>query len=69
MTPLNRRDPHSTMANATRGRRPALGRLREERTRRVFDGVVASYIRDISMGTAAGAGDTSRPAEEAAAAR
>jgi uncharacterized DUF497 family protein len=52
MTPLNRRDPHSTMANATRGRRLALGRLREERMRRVFDGVVASYIRDISVRTA-----------------
>ena len=69
MTPLNCRQPHTTMANAARGRRVALGRRREERTRRVFDGVVASYIRDISMGTTAGAGHPSRPAEDAAAAR
>jgi hypothetical protein len=55
MTPLNCRQPHSTMANANRGRRVALGRRREERTRRVFDGVVASYIRDISVRTAGGA--------------
>jgi hypothetical protein len=48
MTPLNCRQAHSVMANATRGRRVALGRRREARTRRVFDGVLASYIRDIS---------------------
>jgi hypothetical protein len=39
------------MADANRGRRVVLGRRREARTRRVFDGVVASYIRDISMRT------------------
>ena len=69
MTPLNCREPHTTMANAIRARRVVVGRRLEARTRRVFDGVVASYIRDISMGTTAGAGHPSRPAEEAAAAR
>jgi hypothetical protein len=56
MTPVDCRQPHGTMANATRGRRVALGRRREARMRRVFDGVVASYIRDISVRTAYEAG-------------
>ena len=55
MTPLHGRHPHSTMAGAKRGRRVASGRPREARTRRVFDGVVASYIRDISVRTTRGA--------------
>ena len=55
MTPLNSRHPHSTTAEGNRGRRVARGRRREARTRRVFDGVVASYLRDISVRTAAGA--------------
>jgi hypothetical protein len=44
------------MASGKRGRRVALGRLRDARMRRVFDGVVASYIRDISVRTPGGAG-------------
>ena len=52
MTPLNSRHPHSTTAAGNRGRRVARGRRREARTRRVFDGVVASYLRDISVRTA-----------------
>ena len=56
MTPLKGRQPHSTMAGATRRRRVPLGRRREARTRRVFDGVVASYIRDISVRTASEVG-------------
>ena len=58
MTPLDCRHPQSTTANATRRRRVALGRRLEERTRRVFDGVVASYIRDISVRTAPSADQT-----------
>ena len=52
MTPLNSRHPHRTMADGHRGHRVARGRRREARTRRVFDGVVASYLRDISVRTA-----------------
>jgi hypothetical protein len=55
MTPLNSRHTHSRMADGNRGPRVARGRPREARTRRVFDGVVASYIRDISVRTAGGA--------------
>jgi hypothetical protein len=47
MTHLNQRVPHSTFANRDRARRPARP-LREARMQRIFEGVVASYIRDIS---------------------
>jgi hypothetical protein len=52
MTPPNGRNPHITMPGSKRGRGVSLRRRREARTRRVFDGVVASYIRDISVRTA-----------------
>ena len=48
MTPRGGSHPYSTMAKANRGRRIARGRRREATTRRAFDGIVASYIRDIS---------------------
>ena len=51
MTRLNRLAPLSTMAGRTRERRPAHGDVREARTRRSFDAVLASYIRDISART------------------
>jgi hypothetical protein len=57
MTPVNRRQ-----------RRVPPGRHRDARMRRVFDGVVASYIRDISVRTASGAGQGPRPAADAPAA-
>ena len=50
MTRLTQR---TTMASRHRERRPAHGPAREARTRRSFDGVVASYIRELSV-----AGDT-----------
>jgi hypothetical protein len=51
MTPTNRGAPHSTMASVNRARRARLGSVRQGRIQRVFDGVVASYIRDISVRT------------------
>ena len=48
MTPINRRDSHRA------ARRPA----REARVRRSFDGLVASYIRELSA-TAAQTGGRS----------
>ena len=48
MTERNRPRPHTTTADGDRGHRVRPGRVRDERIRRVFDGVVASYIRDIS---------------------
>ena len=53
MTRLNRLAPLSTMAGRSRERRPAHGDVREARTRRSFDAVLASYIRELSA-----AGDT-----------
>jgi hypothetical protein len=51
MTPTNRDAPNSTMASVNRARRAAFGSVRQARMQRVFDGVVASYIRDISVRT------------------
>jgi hypothetical protein len=48
MTQTYRRAPHTSSPDGRRTRRPAHGSEREARARRVFDGVVASYIRDIS---------------------
>jgi len=56
MTPFDRRSAHATAANGDRPRRAAPAASREARRRRVFDGVVASYIHDISMRAAADAG-------------
>ena len=53
MTRLNRLSPYSTMSGRQRERRPAHSSAREARTRRSFDAVLASYIRELSA-----AGDT-----------
>jgi hypothetical protein len=54
MTPLNQLAPHTTMAGRPRARGATHGPAREARTRRSFDAVLASYIRELSA-----AGDTS----------
>jgi hypothetical protein len=72
MTHPGHRVPHSTIANGDRARWAALGSARQARIRRTFDGVVASYIRDISERTALApardrprARNASSPAEDA----
>ena len=55
MTHPNQLAARSTMAGRHRARRAAHGPAREARTRRSFDAVTASYIRELS----AAAGDTS----------
>ena len=49
MTQLDCRSEETTAADRPRSRRPAHRPSREARARRSFDGVVASYIRDIAM--------------------
>jgi hypothetical protein len=49
MTPLDQLAPHTTMAGRVDARRAA-HRSRERRIRRSFDGVVASYIRELNRG-------------------
>ena len=57
MTRLNRLAPRTTTAGRPRAARVAHASTREARTRRSFDGVLASYIRELSA-----AGDlTPRP--------
>jgi hypothetical protein len=53
MTQTNRRTSHTSSADARRTRRPAHSSEREARARRSFDGVVASYIRELSAADAA----------------
>lgn len=53
MTRLNHLARRTTMAGRHRARRAAHGPARDARIRRSFDGVVASYIREL-----AAAGDT-----------
>jgi hypothetical protein len=48
MTRLNRLAPRTTTISRHRERRAAHRPAREARTRRSFDGVVASYIRELS---------------------
>lgn len=48
MTSLTQSAPHSTTANRRRERGAAHGPAREARTRRSFDAVLASYIRELS---------------------
>jgi hypothetical protein len=48
MTPLNQLAPRNTMAARHRARGASRGPAREARTRRSFDSVVASYIRELS---------------------
>jgi hypothetical protein len=55
MTQGNRRASHSAPAYGNRARKPVHRRVREARTRRSFDGVVAAYIRELST-----AGDATR---------
>jgi hypothetical protein len=52
MTQTNRRAPHSSTADGRRTRRPAHRSEREARARRSFDGVVASYIRELAAADA-----------------
>jgi hypothetical protein len=56
MTQLTRRAPRATTASRQPERRAAHRPAREARTRRSFDGVVASYIRSISANGDAGPG-------------
>ena len=53
MTRLTQLSPRSTMSGRQRERRLAHSSAREARTRRSFDAVLASYIRELSD-----AGDT-----------
>jgi hypothetical protein len=53
MTQTNRRTSHTSSADGRRTRRPAHSSEREARARRSFDGVVASYIRELSAADAA----------------
>ncbi|MEA2420090.1 MAG: hypothetical protein QOE60_2296 [Thermoleophilaceae bacterium] len=53
MTRLNQLAPHTTTARRQHARRAAHTPAREARTRRSFDAVLASYIREL-----AAAGDT-----------
>ena len=55
MTPLTQLAPHTTMARRRGAARTARGRAFDARFRRSFDGVVASYIRELAL-----AGDTPR---------
>jgi hypothetical protein len=49
MTQIDRRVSHEdAAANGNHVRRAPFGSVRMTRARRVFDGVVASYIRDIA---------------------
>lgn len=48
MTQLNRRAAHPTTPDGRRARRGRRTSSREARARRSFDGVVASYLRELS---------------------
>jgi hypothetical protein len=50
MTQFDRRAPRPTTGSRPLERRAAHRPSRDARTRRSFDGVVASYIREISLG-------------------
>jgi hypothetical protein len=49
MTHTHRSSPPATEATGHRTRRPGFGSLRQARIQRVFEGVVASYIHEISV--------------------
>ena len=55
MTQASRRAPHGVPAYGNRAPKAAHRRVREARTRRSFDGVVAAYLRELST-----AGGTTR---------
>lgn len=59
MTQLNRRPAHPTTADGRRARRVRRTSSREARARRSFDGVVASYLRELSAAGDAGQGSSS----------
>ena len=48
MTALNQLAPHTTMAGRQRARTATHRPAREARARRSFDGVFASYIRELA---------------------
>ena len=62
MTRLDQLAPHTTMAAGHRARRAAHRPAREARTRRSFDGVVASYIRELSAAGESPRKDEAQPA-------
>jgi hypothetical protein len=49
-TQLNRRAPRATTATRPPERRAAHRPAREARTKRSYDGVVASYVRSLAAG-------------------
>ena len=63
MTPFDRRSAHGATTNGDRPHRAAPAASREARRRRVFDGVVASYIHDISERAAPGLDGHHEPSE------
>jgi hypothetical protein len=54
MTRLNELAPRTTIASGNRARGTTHGPAREARVRRSFDGVVASYLRELSAATTPG---------------
>ena len=62
MTPLNQLAPRNTMAARHRARGATHGPAREARTRRSFDSVVASYIRELSAAGESPRKDEAQPA-------
>jgi hypothetical protein len=50
MTTLTRTDSHTTMPARPRPQRSARATAREARKRRSFDGLLASYIRELAAG-------------------
>jgi hypothetical protein len=54
MKHIDRRASRGATANRNHTRRAGARRVRQARSQRIFDGVVASYIRDISVRTARG---------------
>ena len=61
MTRLNHLAPRTTIASGSRARGTAHGTAREARIRRSFDGVVASYLRELSAAGASTPGPRAAP--------
>ena len=61
MTRLNDLAPRTTIASNNRTRRTTRGPVREARIRRSFDGVVASYLRELSAAGATTRGPRAKP--------
>jgi hypothetical protein len=49
---IERRPSHTASADSVRERRGRHGSIRQARARRVYDGVVASYLREIAAAPA-----------------